>query len=97
MERPKPRSEPSTARRERSLSPSFMGVLAYCNLQITYYKSLFCQAKSYSSIHFPILLNLHGLFSLERNLKAANSSASQTNFIPPSAATADQFPVAGIS
>src|ERR1700674_79269 len=38
MERPKPRSEPSTERRERSLSPSFMEdpLIAICKYNITY-------------------------------------------------------------
>src|SRR5207244_5203258 len=44
--RPKPRSEPSTARRERSLSPSFMGdsvILQYANTVLQF---VMCQAKS---------------------------------------------------
>src|SRR6266850_5345496 len=44
----------------------FHGVLAYCNLQISYYISLFCQAKSNSRFTFPTLFILNGLRSCRR-------------------------------
>src|SRR5580693_8138527 len=39
--RPRPRKEPSTERRERSLLPRVIEEPMYCNLQISYYFSLF--------------------------------------------------------
>src|SRR5271170_4233259 len=41
MGRPRPRKEPSTERRERSLLPRVIEEPTYCNLQIAYYFSLF--------------------------------------------------------
>ncbi len=71
IERPKPRSEPSTARRERSLSPSFMGTptIAMCKMYIAI-RNL--SSRIGVAFHFCILLNLNDLLILEMKKKAAN-------------------------
>src|SRR5467141_635878 len=42
----------------------FHGRLTYCNLQILYYESLFCQAESVLPHTFSILINLNDLLRL---------------------------------
>src|SRR6266478_5323224 len=61
IERPKPRSEPSTARRERSLSPSFMGdsLIAICKYGIT--NRYFVKRNRHSPVSLCIWLNLNDL------------------------------------
>src|SRR5580704_7856887 len=52
--RPRPRREPSTERRERSLLPRVIEEPTYCNMRIRYYLSLF-HVKNYI---FPVFNDL---------------------------------------
>src|SRR6267154_6482555 len=54
----------------------FHGVLSYCNLQISYYISLFCQAKSNFPFAFPTLFILNGLRSCQREYAELQSSCA---------------------